>query len=239
MWAASQPWTSSLKPKFSMSHILYSAKRPVVVSQLGEPGTEVPLGRREVGAVHGFLPIGHTHDTATGNTSVTASATALPFPDDSFGAVFGCGLLHHLPEALARQAVAEMMRVTRPCGHVILFDPVLPKAARLQSHERIREIIVLEIVLRREIVGFRLALLPDLLGMLGQLVHVVRNRSQVIEELAEHVPAAVASHHVCTQNLFPQARDGFPQQHALAVDRDIAEALVFRSPRPIGGLRCR
>ena len=102
------------------------------MSQLGEPGTEVPLGRREVGAVHGFLPIGHTHDTATGNTSVTASATALPFPDDSFGVVFGCGLLHHLPEALARQAVAEMMRVTRPCGHVILFDPVLPKAARLR-----------------------------------------------------------------------------------------------------------
>src|ERR1035437_461749 len=132
MWAAFQPRARSLKPQFFMSHLLSFAERPVVVSQVGEPGTEVPLGRREVGAVHGFLPIGHTHDTATGNTSVTASATALPFPDDSFGAVFGCGLLHHLPEALARQAGAAMMRGTRPCGHVILFDPVRPKAARLR-----------------------------------------------------------------------------------------------------------
>jgi hypothetical protein len=30
-----------------------SAKQPVVVSQLGESGTEVPLGRRETGAVRG------------------------------------------------------------------------------------------------------------------------------------------------------------------------------------------
>jgi hypothetical protein len=30
-----------------------SAKQPVVVSQLGEPGTEVPFARREADAVHG------------------------------------------------------------------------------------------------------------------------------------------------------------------------------------------
>jgi hypothetical protein len=32
-----------------------SAKQPVVVSQLGEPGTEVTLGRREAGTLHGRL----------------------------------------------------------------------------------------------------------------------------------------------------------------------------------------
>src|ERR1017187_2609388 len=34
-----------------------SAKQPVVVSQLGQPGTEVSFGGREVGAVHGWLLI--------------------------------------------------------------------------------------------------------------------------------------------------------------------------------------
>src|SRR5437660_7556256 len=34
-----------------------SAKQPVVVSQLGEPGTEVPLGRREADAVQWSLLI--------------------------------------------------------------------------------------------------------------------------------------------------------------------------------------
>lgn len=69
---------------------------------------------------------------ATGNTSVTASVTALPFPDDSFDVVFACGLLHHLPEELAREAVAEMTRVARPHGHVVLFDPVLPRVGWLR-----------------------------------------------------------------------------------------------------------
>src|ERR1035437_8238821 len=34
-----------------------SADQPAVVSQLGEPGTEVSFGRREAGAVHGRLLI--------------------------------------------------------------------------------------------------------------------------------------------------------------------------------------
>src|ERR1017187_6169646 len=32
-----------------------TAKQPSVVSQLGEPGTEISFGRREVGSVHGWL----------------------------------------------------------------------------------------------------------------------------------------------------------------------------------------
>jgi SAM-dependent methyltransferase len=43
--------------------------------------------------------------------------------------VFSSSLLHHLPDAVARETVGEMVRVTRPGGQAVLFDPVLPKAA--------------------------------------------------------------------------------------------------------------
>jgi SAM-dependent methyltransferase len=64
-----------------------------------------------------------------GNLSVTASAAILPFPADSFDLVFSYGLLHHLPDAMARETIAEIVRATRSGGHVVLFDPVLPRAA--------------------------------------------------------------------------------------------------------------
>jgi SAM-dependent methyltransferase len=64
-----------------------------------------------------------------GNLSVTASAAVLPFPADSFDLVFSMSLLHHLPDAMARETVGEIVRVTRPGGQAVLFDPVLPKGA--------------------------------------------------------------------------------------------------------------
>jgi SAM-dependent methyltransferase len=64
-----------------------------------------------------------------GNLSVTASAAVLPFPADSFDLVFSASLLHHLPDDMARDTIGEIVRVTRPGGQAVLFDPVLPKAA--------------------------------------------------------------------------------------------------------------
>jgi SAM-dependent methyltransferase len=64
-----------------------------------------------------------------GNLSVTASAAVLPFPANSFDLVFSMSLLHHLPDAVARETVGEILRVTRPGGQAVLFDPVLPKKA--------------------------------------------------------------------------------------------------------------
>ena len=40
---------------FASTNRQSTAKQPVVMSQLGEPGTEVPFGRREAGAVRGRL----------------------------------------------------------------------------------------------------------------------------------------------------------------------------------------
>jgi SAM-dependent methyltransferase len=84
----------------------------------------------------GMKPVGldHFHTYAKkfrdgGNLSVTASAAVLPFLADSFDLVFSSSLLHHLPDAMARETVGEIVRVTRPGGQAVLFDPVLPKAA--------------------------------------------------------------------------------------------------------------
>ena len=61
-----------------------------------------------------------------GEPAVTGSAVALPFPDGSFDGVWSIGLLHHLPDGVARQAVSEMVRACRPGGYTVIFDAVLP-----------------------------------------------------------------------------------------------------------------
>src|SRR5262245_39518369 len=42
-----------------------------------------------------------------GDLAVTGSAADLPFPDRCFDSVWCIGLLHHLPDSLAQQAVGE------------------------------------------------------------------------------------------------------------------------------------
>lgn len=62
----------------------------------------------------------------TGEPAVTASAADLPFPAGHFDGVWSIGMLHHLPHEAARQAINEMVRVTRHGGYVAVFDAVLP-----------------------------------------------------------------------------------------------------------------
>jgi SAM-dependent methyltransferase len=64
-----------------------------------------------------------------GEIAITGSANALPFRNGSFDSVWSIGLLHHLPDDLARQAVSEMVRICRPGGYIVIFDAVLPEPA--------------------------------------------------------------------------------------------------------------
>jgi SAM-dependent methyltransferase len=50
-----------------------------------------------------------------------ADATALPFRDGAFASVLIRDLLHHLPEP--RRATAEAVRVLRPGGTLLVFEP--------------------------------------------------------------------------------------------------------------------
>lgn len=53
-------------------------------------------------------------------------ASALPFLDDSFDLVFCRTALHHFPDPA--RAVAEMARVCRPRGRVVVSDMIAPSA---------------------------------------------------------------------------------------------------------------
>lgn len=52
-------------------------------------------------------------------TFVQASATELPFPDDTFDLVWSHGVIHHVDDTAA--AVREFHRVLRPGGHAIVM----------------------------------------------------------------------------------------------------------------------
>jgi SAM-dependent methyltransferase len=55
--------------------------------------------------------------------AVRASGTDIPFPDDSFDLVLCVAVMHHIAEAGAvRETLAEMTRVTRPGGRIVVWD---------------------------------------------------------------------------------------------------------------------
>ena len=81
-----------------------------------------PIG---IDLIHGY----NIHFRKNGKAAITGSASALPFRDESFDTVWNFGLLHHLSDKIAIQALAEMLRVVRPGGRVFLFDGVLPRSA--------------------------------------------------------------------------------------------------------------
>ena len=66
---------------------------------------------------------------ANGATAVVASADALPFLSGSFTIAASVGLLHHMPDRSASDAIREMTRVTASGGRTVVVDAVLPESA--------------------------------------------------------------------------------------------------------------
>lgn len=58
--------------------------------------------------------------------SITGSATLMPLRSNTFDGVWCIGVLHHLKDTEARQAILEMLRVCRPGGYIVIQDAVLP-----------------------------------------------------------------------------------------------------------------
>ncbi|HMQ32897.1 MAG TPA: class I SAM-dependent methyltransferase [Chloroflexaceae bacterium] len=94
----------------------------------GEFADEFPAGRYVgVDPSTGYLRF------AAGNRpgSYLASAgEALALADGSFDAALVCGVLHHLPDAVARAAMAELARVLRPGATVLVMEDIPPPAGQ-------------------------------------------------------------------------------------------------------------
>ncbi|MEU8621704.1 methyltransferase domain-containing protein [Streptomyces sp. NPDC048623] len=92
------------------------------------------------GSVVGVDPspdvLAHARRRAAGRTDCTFTdgiAEALPGPDGRFDVVVSSLMIHHLPEDVRARAVAEMHRVLRPGGRLLLAD-FRPPANPLARH---------------------------------------------------------------------------------------------------------
>jgi ubiquinone/menaquinone biosynthesis C-methylase UbiE len=59
---------------------------------------------------------------------VEASADSLPYPPESFDAVFCTLVFHHLPRPMQEGAIREMRRVLRPGGRAVIVDWQRPES---------------------------------------------------------------------------------------------------------------
>ncbi len=76
-----------------------------------DPGTEQIAGARK--------------KAARRNVSIefqTGVIEQLPFPDQTFDVVFSTLMMHHLPAPLKRQGLAEIARVLKPGGRLVIAD---------------------------------------------------------------------------------------------------------------------
>jgi len=132
------PWLYQLAQRLAAPGTNKNLRREIgrLLEKLPPPGRCLDVGCGPDSVLRGFglNPVGIDLSAArvaafarTGCFAVQASASALPFANESFDSVWSFGLLHHLPDESARQALIEMRRVTRRGGCIIVFDGVPPR----------------------------------------------------------------------------------------------------------------
>lgn len=81
---------------------------------------------RYVGTDLDLRRVGHA-STDSNAAHVVSDARALPFRDRSVDRILVAGLFHHLPDAAARTVLAEMARVLRSGGRVVVLEATWPR----------------------------------------------------------------------------------------------------------------
>ena len=100
-------------------------------------------------------------------------STTLPYPDASFDVVLSTLFFHHLPDAAKRQTAAELVRVLRPGGRLVVgdlgrpHDPLMRIAVRVTT-QLLDGVATTALNVRGE--------LPDVLAGAGLRAVTVRDR---------------------------------------------------------------
>jgi len=82
-----------------------------------------------VDATQGMLHLARSRQTAS--PLVAGEAVRLPFADASFDAVADVTVVQHIPAELQPQALAEMVRVLKPGGALLLFELIRGRDAHI------------------------------------------------------------------------------------------------------------
>jgi SAM-dependent methyltransferase len=121
------------------AHVIehYLRKRLAFIQRYTEPGRTLDLGcgtglLAERVAAAGYTVTGldpsrnmlrHLRHRRPDVATVTGGGEALPFADGSFDLTYCIAVMHHVAEPDAvRRTLGEMARVTRPGGHVLVWD---------------------------------------------------------------------------------------------------------------------
>lgn len=129
-----------MSPKlYRLSQLLFG---PAAAGEVMRRTADIPRGGKHLDVGCGPVswlwqdrvrPIGVDVDirrAAAFGSGVAASAVSLPFACGAFDVCWSFGLLHHLNDRDVGLAIAEFRRVTRPGGHIVIFDGVLPECRR-------------------------------------------------------------------------------------------------------------
>jgi SAM-dependent methyltransferase len=132
-----RPWVYALAQKLlapGAEHALTHHIREMLSSlPIGDPLLDLGCGPQSWLSCLGLTPVGLDLNSSymkayqnLGGSGIVATAAKVPFRDESFVGVWSIGLLHHLPDDIARAALTEAIRVCRPCGYVVILDAVVP-----------------------------------------------------------------------------------------------------------------
>ena len=143
----------------------------------------------------------------------------------------------HLPPRAGLQPERARMIENAVVTFVPVFqaaDDIVFRRARLESKKCVWKIVLHDVVLRGKVIRLRFAFLADLPGELLALMHVMRNRSEIVEEFAEDVPSAFARHHIGSEQIISGSVHGVFQQEFLSiVEMHVTQAFIVASERSV------
>lgn len=146
-----QPGQALLDIGCGTGHLLLEAEKVI-----GHQGTAVGLDVEPAMIEQAKKHAAKKHSHATFDV---ASVDQIPFPDNSFDVAIQTLVFHHLNEAQKEKGLAELSRILKPNGRLLIVDLNPSRrsiATSLPGHNRLEQVdhVLTEVVQRMETAGF-------------------------------------------------------------------------------------